>query len=85
MFSSRNKKNICNICNYDRISVAMVTFLFSLQWRKELQQQLEEEEVERQKALKERQKEEEEFQRQMAIKRAQKFNKNQNKAKLNVE
>ncbi|XP_053389979.1 uncharacterized protein LOC128552922 isoform X3 [Mercenaria mercenaria] len=45
------------------------------QWRKDLQKQMEEEEAERQKALKERQKEEEEFQRQIEEKRIQKFSK----------
>ncbi|XP_060593523.1 transmembrane protein 232-like isoform X2 [Ruditapes philippinarum] len=45
------------------------------QWRKDLQKQMEEEEAERQKALKERQKEEEEFQRQIEEKRQQKFSK----------
>ena len=63
----------------------LIHFFLYFQWRKELQQQLEEEETERQKALKERQKEEEEFQRQMAIKKAQKFSKSENKERPLVQ
>ena len=44
---------------------------------------MEEEEAERQKALKERQKEEEVFQRQIEEKRQQKFGKSQNKQLTN--
>lgn len=45
------------------------------QWRKDLQKQMEEEEKDRQKALKEQQMEEEEFQRKMTEARAAKFKK----------